>query len=88
MLAAGEEKTMQVVVPRPRLAPGMYQLAVSIGLGAESSPSSDLDVVFESVRFEVAPERTESGTIARWDPGWGAVRLAPPQVSDVSRQEV
>jgi lipopolysaccharide transport system ATP-binding protein len=79
-LARGACTDVDVVVPNPGLAPGRYYLAVGMGFGDTTTGLVDLDVVLDSVHFEVAAPVTADGRVTRWDPSWGVVRLATPTV--------
>jgi hypothetical protein len=77
---SGRETEFEVLLPRPGLAPGHYYLSMSIGFGDNSSGLVDLDVVHDSVHFEVMPPITPSGRVSSWHESWGSVRFASPRI--------
>ena len=79
------ETTIDLAIPQAMLSPGPYYLGVNIGFGY--SPGEEiqhLDIVLDTVHFEVGPLIDSSGIVARWGPGWGPVRLPRPVVLSAS----
>jgi lipopolysaccharide transport system ATP-binding protein len=67
----------RVILPQPRLAPGMYYCGVSVGKGDHITGHVDCDVVLDTLTFEVRPESGDSGTLSLWPRGWGQIVFAP-----------
>jgi lipopolysaccharide transport system ATP-binding protein len=74
-LNAGDVVDFDVILPSPSLAPGRYFLRLSLAFGDNASALVDVDVVLESVHFEVVPTVTESGRVTHWNDSWGPVRF-------------
>jgi lipopolysaccharide transport system ATP-binding protein len=79
----GCDTQFDVVLSNPRLAPGHYYLAISVGFGDNSTAIDDLDVVMDSVHFEVAPPISYNGRLVTWHRGWGPIRMQAPDVERV-----
>jgi len=79
-LEPGVETGVDLVIDQPRLAPGHYQLTVSLGIGNEAAAVRDYDVVYDAVHFEVAPTVTADGIVTSWHRVWGAMRFDPPRI--------
>jgi lipopolysaccharide transport system ATP-binding protein len=72
-----------VVLPRPALAPGRYYLSMAVGVGDNMSSIDNLDIVTDSVHFEVAPPTTRDGRVTNWHEAWGRLRFEEPRVERV-----
>lgn len=70
---------IQVRLPQPRLAPGMYYCGLSIGSGSNTAGHVDFDVVLDTLNFEVRPPEGDDGTLAIWPRGWGSLMFSPLQ---------
>jgi lipopolysaccharide transport system ATP-binding protein len=79
-LQRGQVAEFDVELPRPALAPGRYSLALGVGFGDNSTGLVDLDVVLDSVHFEVLPPVTDDGRVMSWNESWGSVRFATPRI--------
>ena len=77
-LDASQDTAIELAIPQPRLAPGHYYLALGVGFCDRTGRVDDLDIVLDTVHFEVAPEVTSAGVVARWDRGWGPIRFNAP----------
>jgi lipopolysaccharide transport system ATP-binding protein len=82
-LKRGCDTEFDAVLPCPSLAPGRYHLALGVGFGDNASAIEDLDVVTDSVHFEVGAPTTPEGRVGRWHESWGHARFARPQVERV-----
>jgi hypothetical protein len=78
-LRAGHQVELDVLMPCPGLAPGHYSFAIGIGFGGNAG-FVDLDVVLDTVHFEVLPPVSLDGRLMNWNDAWGQVRFAPLQV--------
>lgn len=72
-LARGTEAEIALVVPKPRLAPGHYHCAVSVGKGDHRTGQVDFDWIVDTLTFEVRPEEGAAGTVAAWHRNWGSI---------------
>jgi len=64
-----------ISIPYPRLAPGSYYCAVTVGKGDNTTGYVNYDAVHDVLFFEVRPEEGIDGTLAVWGPGWGNIRF-------------
>jgi hypothetical protein len=74
-LRSGLEVDLHVSLPHHGLAPGKYYLALGMGFGDARSGLVDLDVVLDTVHFEVLPAVSDDGRLTSWNDSWGQVRL-------------
>ena len=44
---------------------------------------TDYDVVLDTLHFDVRPQTGDSGTLARWERGWGPICFRPLLQSEV-----
>jgi lipopolysaccharide transport system ATP-binding protein len=86
-LPSGHVSQFDVVLPSPMLAPGRYYVALGVGFGDTTSGVVDLDVVLDTVHFEVVPAVTDDGRLESWNSSWGSIRYAIPSVIDVTSEE-
>jgi hypothetical protein len=56
---------------------------MSLGLAHTPFSIDNLDVVTDSVHFEVTPLLDEDGRVLNWSENWGRVRLEAPRVQSV-----
>jgi lipopolysaccharide transport system ATP-binding protein len=84
----GELVDVDIQLPNPGLAPGRYFLRLSLGFGSLDTGIVELDVVLESVHFEVVAAKSDQGRTEQWNPMWGPVRFEPAVVlqDDMMRQ--
>jgi len=80
-LRSGHEVDLHASLPGHGLAPGRYYLALGLGFGDTSSGMIDLDVVLDTVHFEVLPAVSADGRLTTWNDSWGHVRFPPVQVT-------
>lgn len=78
-LEQDEAVTWEVSLEGLNIAPGRYYLTLAVGTGEQTLGYEHFDVVTDVLHFEVAPGATPAGAEV-WHYGWGATRLAPPQV--------
>jgi lipopolysaccharide transport system ATP-binding protein len=71
--ARGKEMEVDISIPNPRLAPGHYHCAVSVGKGDHRTGQVDYDWILDTMAFEVRPEEGASGTVAAWHRNWGSI---------------
>ncbi|HEY3673399.1 MAG TPA: Wzt carbohydrate-binding domain-containing protein, partial [Acidimicrobiia bacterium] len=74
-LSRGHEVDLHVSLPHHGLAPGRYYLALGLGFGDARSGLVDLDVVLDTVHFEVLPEVSADGRLTTWSDSWGQIRF-------------
>ena len=74
-MACGKETEIEVSLPTPRLAPGHYYCAVTVGKGDPRIGNVLFDVIIDTLTFEVRPEEDATGTLSAWHRGWGSVVL-------------
>jgi lipopolysaccharide transport system ATP-binding protein len=82
-LKQGCTSEVQIVLPNPALAPGHYYLCVAVGFGDATTSIYDLDVVVDTVHFEVASVLSSGGGVAKWDGYWGSMRFPTPRIEYV-----
>jgi lipopolysaccharide transport system ATP-binding protein len=73
-ITRGEEVEIEVLIPKPGLAPGHYHCGLSVGKGDPRISFVPFDVVVDTLAFEVRAESAE-GTVSTWHRGWGSVVL-------------
>jgi lipopolysaccharide transport system ATP-binding protein len=61
------------VIQEPRLAPGTYTLALSIGEGGQDEVRLDYDVVNPGPVFSVAPTAPDATAIFKWSRAYGPI---------------
>jgi lipopolysaccharide transport system ATP-binding protein len=66
-----------VKLKNPRFAPGKYHFDIAIGRGSHLTQRVEYDIVSEVMRFEVLPPTTVTGTLSKWEKGWGSVLFLP-----------
>ena len=81
-MGAGEEREFSVTLPL-RLVAGSYFCTISVGRGTHHTSLVEYDVIAETLSFEVTPEQTESGAIAKWHSGWGRIAFEGLSVSPI-----
>jgi lipopolysaccharide transport system ATP-binding protein len=81
--AAGQRLTWRARLPAPNLAPGRYHVDLGIGRGDLMGDRQDYDVVTDVLYFEVLPEKSTAGLLARWESGWGHVILPSLQCAPI-----
>jgi lipopolysaccharide transport system ATP-binding protein len=81
-LRSGRAGVFDVLVPNHNLAPGQYYLCVGIEAGPKRGASSVLDVVLETVHFEIAHLLSPEGELVTWHDRWGATRFPNLQVRE------
>ena len=74
-MTRGKETEIEVALPAPRLAPGHYYCAVTVGKGDPRIGNVPFDVIVDTLTFEVRPEEDAEGTLSTWHRGWGSVVL-------------
>jgi lipopolysaccharide transport system ATP-binding protein len=75
-LEAGHSKDVVLRMPNPQLAPGAYQLEISVGHGDHFGSLEHFDVVTRVAHFDVGAPTRDDGTVALgWAAGWGAVLI-------------
>jgi lipopolysaccharide transport system ATP-binding protein len=87
-LPRGTDTEVDVTLPRPGLAPGRYFLAMTVGFGDNASGIVDLDRVYDSVYFEVAPPLAADGRVSNWQGYWGAIRFETSQVTQARSRAI
>jgi lipopolysaccharide transport system ATP-binding protein len=81
-MGAGEQREFSVTLPL-RLVAGSYFCTISVGRGTHHTSLVEYDVIAETLSFEVTPEQTESGAIAKWYSGWGRIAFEGLSASPV-----
>ena len=83
--AEGEQRSIVFRLPTPNLAPGHYNLNISVGTGDEFSGVQHFDALVSVHSFEVAPPiRQDGATGSSWQQTWGLTRLPTLQVIEES----
>ena len=77
-LRSGVPTTVDVVLPEPRLAPGVFSLALGVALRERARYGENLDAIAGAARFEVGPEMDGNDLALEWDHTWGPVRFPRP----------
>jgi len=75
----GETATFRLRLPDPRLAPGSYSCAVSVGVGDHLSERREYDVVRDVLHFQVHSDG--QGIAGKWYSSWGAIHFEAPEVT-------
>jgi lipopolysaccharide transport system ATP-binding protein len=74
-MVCGKETEIEISLPTPRLAPGHYYCAVTMGKGDPRIGDVPFDVIVDTLAFEVRPEEGAAGTLSTWHRNWGSVVL-------------
>lgn len=74
-LRRGEVMEYEILLQRPRLAPGCYCCSVSVGKGDHRLGMVDFDTVLDTLGFEFRAEEGDAGTVAQWPRSWGSIVL-------------
>ena len=75
----GETATFRLRLPDPRLAPGSYSCAVSVGIGDHRSERREYDVIRDVLHFQVRSDA--DGIAGEWYAAWGSIRFQEPVVT-------
>jgi lipopolysaccharide transport system ATP-binding protein len=75
----GETATFLLQLPDPRLAPGSYSCAVSVGVGDHLTERREYDVVRDVLHFQVRSDG--QGIAGKWYAAWGAIHFREPVVT-------
>jgi hypothetical protein len=70
-LKAGEKAETGIALDGIRFAPGNYFCEVALTKGDNTTGFTALDIVSDTLHFEVLPEPGKEGTISFWTRGWG-----------------
>jgi lipopolysaccharide transport system ATP-binding protein len=77
-IQAGEVAMYRLQLPNPCLAPGVYRMALAMGIGNERTGFRMLDSAEDAFSFEVMPPPGQDGTISEWQTSWGTIRFRQP----------
>ena len=75
----GETATFRLQLPDPRLAPGSYSCAVSVGMGDHLTERREYDVVRDVLHFQVRSDGED--IVGEWYSAWGSIRFQDPVVT-------
>lgn len=81
-----QQKTIEVVIPPIRLAPGKYYLSISVGKGTHKTGHIDFDILSGVLDFEIESPSSEDGSIAHWTSGWGNIIAKPLQKGETEQK--
>jgi lipopolysaccharide transport system ATP-binding protein len=81
-IQAGERAAFRMRLSDLRLAPGLYQLALGVGIGDDVTGRRDFDVVRDILPFEVLGAADDAA--GEWHADRGSIRFTPPEVTRVS----
>ncbi|MEM7204577.1 MAG: ABC transporter ATP-binding protein [Planctomycetota bacterium] len=81
-LRPGDQARFRVALAEPRLAPGTYTCAVSVGTGDGQTRRREFDVVRDAMQFQVLAGREDDadGVAGEWHASWGVVRFPDPAI--------